>query len=97
MLKKALRECCADLRSECRENIAAREWWRRLIGAKTTASQVTSGLFALPDVSAINLAASFNILIPFTWGRDEPTATDFSEVTRPLSTASPNCEFVGAA
>jgi hypothetical protein len=80
MLEKALRECRADLRSECRENIAAREWWGRFIGAKATASQAASGLFALPDVNAISVDASFRFLAPSSWGRDEPTAAELVRV-----------------
>jgi len=76
MLEKELRECRADLRSGCRENIAAREWWGRFIDAKRTTSQAASGLFALPNASAISVDASFRFLAPSSWGPDEPTAAE---------------------
>jgi len=91
MLEKALRECYSDLRSESRENNAAREWCGRFIGAKAADLRVASGLFALPDFNAISRDASFSFLISYSWRREEPTVAE--KVRMQGHTAPPNNEF----
>jgi hypothetical protein len=76
MLEKALRECYSDLRSESRENNAARAWCGRFIGAKAADLEAASGLFAIPDVNAISRDASFSCFIPFSWRREEPSVAE---------------------
>ena len=78
-MKSAMRECCVDLLSESREIMRLGNGGAGLLEA--TESREASGLLSSRVRTPSNLThASFSFLIPFSWGRAEPTVAELVRV-----------------